>query len=423
MSEKGSRDPGRLHAVTARADVTPEALLPLGGFANRTAIATGRHAPLEANLVWLRDDDGHGLVWIAIDVLAIRPELRDPVVARVSTALDIDPGDIVIVASHTHSAPATWHGTIHPILPASSDASECDRVARVIAGAAAGAAANPPHRVTARIGLTGVTGVGSNRHRPDGPNNNTSTVMTMQDDDGTVHAVVFDYACHPTVLGPDNTLYSPDWVGGARARIREVLHLAPTTPVVYLPGSGGDISTRFNRVARSQAEAMRLGGLVGDTVGAAARRATAVDIRSGISLDRSAFDARSRRPEKTAPAPIPAPATASRRAESIAEGVASLRALAMSATPEIMRIDTALAGIGDHRWLHTPFEISTVWGESITAGADNLRLVGYSDGYTGYLADRASHEQGEYEALASYFDWAETERIARQLRDIAIRTS
>ena len=51
--------------------------------------------------------------------------------------------------------------------------------------------------------------------------------------------VLLEYACHPYVLGPDDTLLSPDFWGHAAAALLERGHQA-----IYLNGCSGDIAPR-----------------------------------------------------------------------------------------------------------------------------------------------------------------------------------
>jgi|GEM_PF-518577 len=69
------------------------------------------------------------------------------------------------------------------------------------------------------------------------------------------HPVAFlIFPCHPTVLGPDNLLYSADLAG----RLREAVASKVGAFTVYLNSYAGNISTHYTRKSRSYQELDRL---------------------------------------------------------------------------------------------------------------------------------------------------------------------
>lgn len=77
-------------------------------------------------------------------------------------------------------------------------------------------------------------------YNPDEDSDDTVLVGRVTDGDGTVRAVIFNYACHPTTLGWDNHYLSPDFVGAAR----EVVEQAFNAPAVFLQGASGELGPR-----------------------------------------------------------------------------------------------------------------------------------------------------------------------------------
>ena len=55
---------------------------------------------------------------------------------------------------------------------------------------------------------------------------------------GRVLATIVNYACHPTTLGWDNRLISPDYVGA----MREVVELQTQAPCLFLQGASGELA-------------------------------------------------------------------------------------------------------------------------------------------------------------------------------------
>lgn len=78
---------------------------------------------------------------------------------------------------------------------------------------------------------------------------------------------------------------------------------------------------------------------------------------------------------------------------------------ALAALPEgaiATRCDLDLWTLGDLALVSVPAELFSSFGRQIADASDAPTLVlGYANGYIGYLADRRAHEAATYEALAS----------------------
>src|SRR5437762_3386288 len=78
-----------------------------------------------------------------------------------------------------------------------------------------------------------------NRRTPDGkPVDDEVGILRIDDDRGQTRAVLMNYACHPTVLGPDNLLASADFPGAAIDRIEA----ARGAFALFVNGAEGDVS-------------------------------------------------------------------------------------------------------------------------------------------------------------------------------------
>jgi hypothetical protein len=97
---------------------------------------------------------------------------------------------------------------------------------------------------------------------------------------------------------------------------------------------------------------------------------------------------------------------AARIAQTRYEGAAVLAALVSSGLPAEVVLPISVVVFGDVAWAHLPVEPFTCFGERIRAASPfrDTRIVGYTDGYFGYLADDIAHREGRYEALGSMFD-------------------
>lgn len=393
-------------------DVSPTAGVKLGGYLGRNSVSTGLHMPLEVNIVQISSNT-NSVVWVAIDALAVNSKMRQAVVTAL-TSLGVSEENVVVVATHTHSAPASWAGTIHPVLPAEFSEAEAERIARLVA-TSLGSVRSQPIRL--EVGQSEVTAVGTNRHDPSVQTDQSLQAVRVSARGGAPVAVIFDYACHPTVLGPDSLLCSPDWVGGTRQLLRE--RTLADLPVVFLPGASGDVSTRFTRREASPAEAERLGTLVGMSVLEALLEPEPAD-SSAVGIVRGTVLANTRRDFNDVAPPLlneDDPLTNDRLTASFVEGVASQNAYLEARVQACMSIPYSIVNIGQWWWLNTPFEIGTGLSTRLLHGNPNSRFVGYADGYCGYLATRHQARAGHYEAQASFFDLRTTEQI---ITDIAL---
>lgn len=402
-------------------DVTP-ALGPLAGYLARgSARATGVHDRLTASLLWLAGADGSAVCWVALDALSLAEATATRIRDGVATALDLPAAAVLVCCSHTHSGPEAWR----------SDDAAIERLVHVIAkGAMRLPATAAP--VTAGWAVVPDGGVGSNRYDPAGPHDSSVGVLSLRDADGAVVAVLADYACHPTVLGHANLAYSADYPAAARRVLRAGLAATEdveTPPVVlFLQGAAGDVSTRFTRRESTFAEVDRQGGILAGALLRGVLAGEAGPLGAGLVVRRAECVV----PTRTLPDPAAARATlaeaerawqadgtespAGRIARTRYEGAQALVALVEAGLPERLALQVTVVASGEVAWVHLPVEPFTSFGLAIKAGSPfrHTRVVGYTDGYAGYLADAAGHAAGRYEALSSYFEPAAGDLLVEQ---------
>lgn len=424
--------------------VTPSTAGELAGYAARGgAHSTGAHDELEAALVVLESADGVRFAWLTLDSIGITEDLAHDLRATIRRAARDSDLDVVCCASHTHSAPLGWTGSIHPghagvrVEPMRSE------LLAHIAHLATTVVTSPAHDVVAEWSLVPVPGVGANRLDPAGPHDDRAGVLALRDaTSGAVRAVVFDFAAHPTVLGPGNLRWSADWPGAARAVLRAAITAravfgdeAGTAPtVLFLQGASGDVSTRFTRRGDGFAEAARLGAIVAAAV-LGAIEARGAPLEASLRIERDELELGLRRlPSIESAEGALAEATtalvalggapldpATRIAQARQDGARVQLALAAAGLPQRVRLELSAVAIGDVVWAHSPLELFASIGADIATAspARATRAVGYTDGYAGYLADAAAHATRSYEALSTFFP----ARAAEELTDALARVS
>jgi hypothetical protein len=404
-------------------DVTPRVGVALAGYVAREGRpATGVHDRLTASLLWLAGDQDapadRSVCWVAVDALGMDVVTATRIRTGVATQLAMDPDAVLVCCSHTHSGPATWCRNAFPIASTGDDAA----IDRLVTDISRGAGRLPATRSTVTAGWSRVAdvGVGANRYDPAGPHDASTGVLALRDDDGAVVAVLADYACHPTVLGHDNLAFSADYPAAARRVVRGALEATEgveTPPVVvFLQGAAGDVSTRFTRRESTFAEADRQGGLL-----AGALLRGVLDARPLGGDGPVVLRGECRVPTRSLPSAARIRKTVAaaekswlrvaggqetpemRIARTQYEGALGLAALREAGLPPELVLPISVVAFGDVAWAHLPVEPFTCYGERIQAASPfpDTRVVGYTDGYFGYLADEAAHRAGRYEALCS----------------------
>ncbi len=374
--------------------ITPTAAGELAGYAARAgALSQGTHDELEAALLVL-DDGTTTVAWLSLDVLGVAEPLAEDLRAAVAAALPCD--EVLVCASHTHSGPLAWPELLSAVT---------GFVTRVASG--------PALQVAAEWVDVEVDGVGTNRLEPSGPHDRTLGMLQLRDAEGGIRAVMTDFATHPTVLGPENLLWSADWPGAFRSQLRAALG-GPV--VLFTQGAAGDVSTRFTRRAATFDEADRLGKIAAT---AAVNPGPGRTLTPRLGLAGAAVQVQRR--------PLPALADAELEVERAAAEVAALgddalnpgvrlaqtrldgarvqRDLVLAGGSGPISLPISAATLGDVAWVYLPVEPFASVAEAITDRSPfaTTRVIGYTNGYAGYLADEAAHRDGTYEALSSVF--------------------
>src|SRR5437879_1481504 len=235
---------GQLWYAATTVDVTPRVPVALGGYLARgDHPATGTHDRLTASLLLLSDEPGQRAVcWVSVDALSLDDDTCAWIRAEVADGAGIAPDAVLVCCSHTHSAAAPWSKLTFLPARGTEDDTQIDRLVKDISKAATRL---PKTRNPVTAGWASVAdgGIGANRYDPKGPHDRSAGVLTLRQADDTIVAILFDYACHPTVLGHANLEYSADFPAATRSVAAAALLAAQgveTPPVLaFLQGAAG----------------------------------------------------------------------------------------------------------------------------------------------------------------------------------------
>jgi hypothetical protein len=245
----------------SRVDISPPAGHAMAGYAARKELSTGVHDPLYATVLVLKSADQ--------SIAIVTADLHSGHSARLESeaAKRFGIANVLLACSHTHAGPVTTapaaYGLQIPNLKFGDDdpwwrATE-DKLIAAVGEAAKNAA-------PARIGYgTGSVYIGHNRRRvladgkvemfwrnadklPTSPVDPTITVLRVDaasgPSGGSPRAILVNYSCHPTVLGPDNLQISADYVGALRAYLEKQF---PGATVLFANGAIGDINPYLDK--------------------------------------------------------------------------------------------------------------------------------------------------------------------------------
>jgi hypothetical protein len=233
----------------------------LAGYAARTEPVSTILDGIEISAVLL-ECGGRRCLIFSFDLMIVGAELQDMIVAKLA-AHGFKSGEVLLLASHTHFAPATDQACAGLGIPE-------QRFVNDMAAAAEGLLLqmlrDQPSEVTLEI-RQGSLNHSINRRRywrfptfgrtygfrlarvvmapnPQGPTDECATVLLLRRvDNGTVIGAIWHYTCHPTAVIPDNVI-SSDYPGVVRRALRERFG---GIPCVFAQGFCGDIRPNMRR--------------------------------------------------------------------------------------------------------------------------------------------------------------------------------
>ena len=428
----------QLRAGAAKVNITPPVGTPLSGYTTRKEVSQGIHDELYAKALVLGDGE-RTLALITTDLLGFYGDFVDKIRDLIKQRTKIRKGDILVSATHTHSAPDSICG-LYSREKASDSWMEV--LAQKIAGCAYMAWRN---RKEAQIGVSKgtVDGIGVNRRNPDGkPVDQEIGVIRVEDAKGNLMAVLINYTCHAVVLGPDNLLISADYPGYTMRLIEGIK--GRDVVAMFTNGAEGDINTGHSAdisgigghiPGRTFERAERLGNILGGGVLKVLEQIE-VSPNADLEVKRELVELPLRR--------LPSPREAERELERKTAAVDELKAashekltrariekfyaeITLSLTKEIeslglgrtMKAEIQAMRLNDAVLVGIPGELFVEIGLDIKSKSDfeNTFIVGLANGEIGYIPTRQAFREGGYESISTKF----TEEAAGRIRDSALK--
>ncbi len=241
----------RSSAVTA--DITPQDPQWLLGYNARQS--TGVHDKIYHRVVALDSGDTQFYL-ISSDLCLFSPTLYDEVTRALQKETGIDPGHVWWSVTHTHAAPEVGPPDMYKVLLGRSD-HEWDReyTSRTTKALIDAVRTAREKLEPARISFgTGTAMANINRRakdvdgrvslglNPDGPVDRQVNLIRLERPDGSLIALIANYAMHGTVMNGQNLLISGDGPGTVSAYLEQKLGAT----VLYINGAAGNIAPIYS---------------------------------------------------------------------------------------------------------------------------------------------------------------------------------
>ena len=269
-----------MRAGVGRADITPPVGIPAGGWGNQLhEISEGNDLELWATVLVVEGDDGGRAAIVDVDLCLLDDAQAALARSLVAQAAGLPAESVAVGTTHNHSVPVTvelggaWIRRNRELVAPYVE-SVFDAIGRAAAEAAAAlrsvrvgtATGRSPLAVNRR--MTTPDGRAAVGLAPDRISDPTLTVVRLDGDDDRPVATLVHYACHPIILGPDNTFVTPEYPG----IVKRVVEAALGGHCLFVQGACGDVGPSELFVPEL-ATYRRLGAMLGHEAAGTAFRA------------------------------------------------------------------------------------------------------------------------------------------------------
>jgi hypothetical protein len=398
---------GEFRAAAVKVDITPKLPQWLMGYGARQS--TGVHDPIFHRIAAL--DDGSTQVFlIASDLCLFSPSVYDDVSADLKKQTGIEPRQVWWTVTHTHSAPEVGPPGMYDVLLKGRSEHAWNRdylefvKSTLISGIKDARAKLEPARVASGSGLAkaninrrarDVDGTISLGLNPDGPADRQVGLVRLERPNGSLIALIANYAMHGTVLGGRFMEISGDGPGIVASYVEEKLG----APMLYINGAAGNMAPIYT--TQPDLRSAHLGEfrvLLGDKILAAHR-----DLGAGADARLWLAEKWIETPRKSGLGwPVDLPSYAARDANGT----------------ELVRIPVRFLKINDAILWASPVELFCEIAIRVRNESPfrHTFFLGYTNGWLGYLPTAAAFREGGYEPRTSPF----TERVEKDFGDAVV---
>jgi len=378
-------------------EITPEAGGELSGFAARVQPSTGVLDPLFAKALFIRTAESE-LLWIHCDLIGFDRSIVESFRSWAEAELGLLPNQVLLSATHTHAGPATIHlreaGEYEPAYAAFLQQTLRDTATAAISDL-------EPVELAC---VDGTLELAVDRRKSTSAHVDPRiAAFGLKRPKGSFLAAIINYPIHPVALGAKNRLISADISGQAARALREQV---PGSPVVFMTnGAAGNLNPPAENVSFDQV--CRWGRIIADAVAQLLRDAQTIG-EPDLQVERRLVR-------------LPLDVLTEREAGAVAEKALTNAESLVQWSEKYTRVvehwrDTlamayATGSVETHREaelfaVHLDktillgvnaevFSDFTDWLRSATR--EDLYVIGYANGDTGYLPTAAAYVEGGYE--------------------------
>ena len=233
-------------------DITPTEPSFLSGQINRIAKHTNVLDPLFATIIVLEYQD-QTFALLGFDLLMLDESLVSLMRSAISLRTLIPYEHIFTMPSHTHAGPEVLEDglfgiKLQAVLPGYRE-SLVEKVVDLSIKAI-----HELQEVHCYFTKIKVHDLFTNRNDPSKPIDRFLRLIVFRTNNGEIIGSFANLACHPTILGPENSAISADFFGIVRDAINDKYHF----PVLLSNGAEGDISNRHTRISSDVHELERV---------------------------------------------------------------------------------------------------------------------------------------------------------------------
>lgn len=231
---------------TAKIDITPEHPVPLAGYGHRKGVMDGVSHPIYLRVALFEqigETGRHTQLVASADMIWWGTERMEKLIGKLTERFGLRRSDVILTASHSHSGPQTSALMPHIGL---IDESYVQSLENKLVACVEEAQSNLEPVTVERGSSTCDVGVNRRKYmngvvhfepNPEGPNDNTVTVIRFRNESGEAKALFVHYTCHPTVTNAN--LISAEYSGIAMEEVER--ELGGRSVALFLQGCCGNI--------------------------------------------------------------------------------------------------------------------------------------------------------------------------------------
>lgn len=404
--------------------ITPKLPVALRGYAG-ARIAREVHDNLYTRVLAM-DQDGIRYLFIQCDLIGVDDSVLNTVFKKISD-LNIKKEHLTLVATHTHAGPGgTVDTSKEPFANLQNIFGEpnpeyLDFLANQVALAARNSFGNlAPCQLTIARGT--IENVGTERHDPRLSGDDSLLILLFERLDGK-KILLYNFACHPTVTGPENLMITADFPYAVERDLDYDM-------VMFVNSNAGNISTRFTRINSSfeQVEIYKTRIIRG--ILNALKSPVYQGNFSDISMKRYPITLPIKKVRSVMEEKAALTSYEENLEKAVAAGKDALTLRLLSTYVEggkiAVGLSKALQGLEEITAHFTIMKlqgitIAVVPGElfstlGVPLKQEGIEIFGYGNGYYLYLADEKSYDDMVYEAMSSPFRKGVGEFLVNEIR-------